>query len=131
MIINCDIHSLFIDDISYDISSLFSDGNTLFHHSVLISTNLKYHFLPSPVFGSELPEADLIYLPGGFPDLFARQLHRRKQLLEQLKDYAERGGKILAEGGGMALLSQSLSNKPGGTPYEVGHLSYRTTVFYG
>ena len=83
----------------------------------------------SPVFGSELPEADLIYLPGGFPDLFARQLHRRKQLLEQLKDYAERGGKILAEGGGMALLSQSLSNKPGGTPYEMaGILPFRISA---
>ena len=35
----------------------------------------------------------------------------------------------MAEGGGMALLSQSLSNKPGGTPYEmVGILPFRISA---
>lgn len=83
----------------------------------------------SPVFGSDIPDSDLIYLPGGFPELFARQLHRRKQLLEHLKDYAESGGKILAEGGGMALLAQSLSNKPGGTAYRMaGVLPFRVFI---
>ena len=46
----------------------------------------------SPVYGSELPEADIVYLSGGYPELFARQLHRRKRLMEQLREYVEKGG---------------------------------------
>ena len=50
----------------------------------------------SPLYSNNLPEADILYLPGGFPEMFARQLHRRKPLMKQLKDYAEKGGKIIA-----------------------------------
>lgn len=83
----------------------------------------------SPVYGSELPEADIVYLPGGYPELFARQLHRRKRLMEQLRKYVEKGGKLLAEGGGMALLGQTLTARPGGTAYEMaGILPYSVIV---
>ena len=83
----------------------------------------------SPVYGSELPEADIVYLPGGYPELFARQLHRRKRLMEQLREYVEKGGKLLAEGGGMALLGQTLTARPGGTAYEMaGILPYSVIV---
>lgn len=99
----------------------------------------------SPVYGSDLPEADLIYLPGGYPELFARQLHRRKKLMEALKDYAESGGKILAECGGMMFLTRSLTTRQGGTAYAmtgilplectmVGarlHLGYRRVEYNG
>jgi cobyrinic acid a,c-diamide synthase len=82
-----------------------------------------------PVYGSELPEADIVYLPGGYPELFARQLHRRKRLMEQLREYVEKGGKLLAEGGGMALLGQTLTARPGGTAYEMaGILPYSVIV---
>lgn len=71
----------------------------------------------SPVYGSDLPEADLVYLPSGFPELFARQLHRRRKLMDDLKAFAERGGMILAEGGGTIFLSRSLTVRQGGTAY--------------
>lgn len=73
----------------------------------------------SPVYGTDLPEADFIYLPGGYPELFARQLHRRHKLMESLKNYAERGGKIFAECGGMVFLGRSLTAKEGGTAYSM------------
>lgn len=73
----------------------------------------------SPVYGSNLPQTDFVYLPGGYPELFARQLHRRKRLLQQLKDYAENGGLILAEGAGVSLLSQTLVLKQGGIVYDM------------
>lgn len=76
----------------------------------------------SPVYGSELPDADIVYLPGGYPELFARQLHRRKRLMEQLREYVEKGGKLLAEGGGMALLGQTLTARSGGTAYEMAEI---------
>ena len=73
----------------------------------------------SPLYSNELPNADLIYLPGGYPELFSRQLHRRKQLLTQLREYVDRGGKVWAEGGGMILLARSLTIREGGTAYEM------------
>lgn len=83
----------------------------------------------SPLYSNNLPEADILYLPGGFPEMFARQLHRRKPLMKQLKDYAEKGGKIIAEGGGMVLLSRSLTVREGGSAYEMsGVLPFGCTM---
>ena len=83
----------------------------------------------SPLYGNDLPEADIVYLPGGFPELFARQLHRRKPFMRQLKEYAEKGGKIIAEGGGMVLLARSLNIREGGSDYEMsGVLPFSCTM---
>lgn len=83
----------------------------------------------SPLYSNNLPEADIIYIPGGFPEMFARQLHRRKILMKQLKDYADKGGKIIAEGGGMVLLSRSLTVREGGSAYEMsGVLPFGCTM---
>lgn len=71
----------------------------------------------SPLYGYELPNADLIYLPGGYIELFARQLHRRKKMMESIKEYAENGGRILAEGGGTTYLGATLTAREGGTAY--------------
>lgn len=71
----------------------------------------------SPIHGYELPQADLIYLPGGYIELFARQLHRRKKMMESIKEYAENGGRILAEGGGATYLGKTLTAREGGTAY--------------
>lgn len=76
----------------------------------------------SPVYGNDLPQADLIYLPGGYPELFARQLHRWKRQLQQLRDFAEAGGRVLAEGGGIALLARTVAARQGGTPYGMSGL---------
>ncbi len=83
----------------------------------------------SPLYSNELPEADLIYLPGGYPELFSRQLHRRKAFLQQLKAYVERGGRVWAEGGGMVLLGRSLTIREGGSTYEMsGALPFDVTM---
>lgn len=76
----------------------------------------------SPLYSQELPEADLIYLPGGYPELFARQLHRRHHMMESLREYAESGGKMLAEGGGMVLLGHSLKSREDGTSYMMSNV---------
>lgn len=62
----------------------------------------------SPLKDKHLPIADWVYLPGGYPELFASRLQRNKQLMEEIKTYAERDGKILAECGGMMFLTQSI-----------------------
>lgn len=83
----------------------------------------------SPVYGSDLPEADYVYIPGGCPELFVRQLHRRKRLMSQLREYVEAGGRLWAEGEGMTFLSRSLTVRQGGTAYEMaGILPFDCTL---
>ena len=68
----------------------------------------------SPLAGDELPkDVDLVYLPGGYPELFAPQLALNRMLASQLVQYAEAGGRILAECGGMMYLGRSLTDQEG------------------
>jgi cobyrinic acid a,c-diamide synthase len=96
----------------------------------------------SPIHSRELPPADFIYLPdGGQLNPAAQPLHRRKGFLEDLKKYAEQGGKILAEGYGLLPLVRSF--KRATTAYEMTGIlpvdianeryrsGYRKTVYNG
>ena len=95
----------------------------------------------SPLSGDSLPDADLLYLPGGYPELFARELSERDELRSRIRAFAESGGRILAECGGMIFLSRSIVGVDGG-PYPMCavfpfsatmegarlHLGYRSLV---
>ena len=62
----------------------------------------------SPLHDSNIPNADVIYLPGGYPELYAEQLHKTDNMKKQLCEFAENGGKIFAECGGMIYLGKTL-----------------------
>ena len=73
----------------------------------------------SPLNGDVLPKADLVYLPGGYPELFAYRLEKQRKLMGKLFEYAENGGRILAECGGMIYLSRSITNRQGDKSYQM------------
>jgi cobyrinic acid a,c-diamide synthase len=83
----------------------------------------------SPIMDARLPEdIDLIYLPGGYPELYLPELSANAPLLEALRSYAGGGGKILAECGGMMYLGRSITDSRG-APYEMaGIIDIRTTM---
>ncbi len=56
----------------------------------------------------ELPEADIVYLPGGYPELYADTLSGNRSMRDSVRDYVERGGRMLAECGGMIYLTQDI-----------------------
>lgn len=56
--------------------------------------------------------ADLIYLPGGYPEFFADRLAANRSMREAIRGYAESGGRILAECGGMLYLCRTLDSAP-------------------
>jgi len=98
----------------------------------------------SPLAGDELPDADLVYLPGGYPELFAPELAMNRMLASQLVQYAEKGGRVFAECGGMIYLGRSLTDQEGKVwpmagvlPIECTmqgarlHLGYRSMVING
>lgn len=67
----------------------------------------------SPIHDKRLPDADFIYLPGGYPELYLPQLSSNKEMLEAIRTYIENGGKLLAECGGMMHLCETIKDKDG------------------
>jgi cobyrinic acid a,c-diamide synthase len=67
----------------------------------------------SPLTDTLLPDADLIYLPGGYPELHLESLSANKDMLDQLYTFHQNGGKILAECGGMMYLGKYIADDDG------------------
>ena len=56
----------------------------------------------------DLDGIDLLYLPGGYPEKHLEALVNNEACRRAIKDYAERGGRIIAECGGMMYLCRSI-----------------------
>ncbi|MDR1202388.1 MAG: cobyrinate a,c-diamide synthase [Tannerellaceae bacterium] len=87
--------------------------NFIYHENIACLKRIGCITFFSPLKEAHVPEVDLIYFPGGYPELFLEELSRNKELHESIRDYAEKGGKILAECGGMMFLSSSITDKDG------------------
>ena len=62
----------------------------------------------SPLHDPQLPDADLVYLPGGYPELFAAELEQNTSMRHSIADFVERQGLLLGECGGMIYLTEEL-----------------------
>jgi len=82
----------------------------------------------SPLHDSRLPEADFIYLPGGYPELYLSELSGNKPMLNSIRQYIEDGGKLLAECGGMMYLCEDIVDKHGYKYPMVGALKQAATM---
>ncbi len=82
----------------------------------------------SPMEDEEAPEADLLYLAGGYPEIHPERLAGNGSMLQSLRAHHEKGGRILAECGGMMYLGQSIADKEGHTHSMVGLFPYQTTM---
>lgn len=93
----------------------------------------------SPLHDTILPQCDFLYLPGGYPELFAEQLSQNETMRRSIKDYAMNGGRIFAECGGFMYLTQNIDGIEmcGVFPLEATmenarlHLGYRTMEWGG
>ncbi|WP_025761430.1 cobyrinate a,c-diamide synthase [Dyadobacter tibetensis] len=68
----------------------------------------------SPLTDDRLPEVDFLYLPGGYPELYAKELSENRSMTQSVFDYCDGGGVVWAECGGMMYLGQSLVDQGGG-----------------
>ncbi len=111
--------------------------------TVLVAKDAAFHFLYpenirrlqqwgeihyfSPLETTQLPvTADLLYLPGGYPELYLSRLAANVSLLDQLRAYATAGGRIIAECGGMMYLGRSITDETGNAYLMAGILDITT-----
>jgi len=76
----------------------------------------------SPIHDRQLPEADSLYLPGGYPELHHQALSANTSMLDAIRAHHAAGKPLLAECGGMLYLLDSLTNVEGERAELVGLL---------
>ncbi len=66
-----------------------------------------------PTDGDSLPDADLYYLGGGYPELHAGQISSNTDFLEGLSTAASDGKMVIGECGGLMTMCRSITDKDG------------------
>ena len=67
----------------------------------------------SPLNDSQLPPADALYLPGGYPELHLHRLAANQTLHQAIRDHHHAGKPIVAECGGLLYLCELLTDVNG------------------
>ena len=67
----------------------------------------------SPLHDKRLPDADLVYFPGGYPELHLPELAANEGMRQAVRKYCETGGRVLAECGGMMYLCDTITSDDG------------------
>ena len=75
----------------------------------------------------DLSDIDLLYLPGGYPEKHLEALVRNEVCRKAIKAFAEKGGRIIAECGGMMYLCESIVTDEGEYPM-CGVLPYKISA---
>lgn len=82
----------------------------------------------SPLTDHALPEADALYLPGGYPELYLDRLAANESMKASVRAHHAAGKPIVAECGGMLYLLEALTDVAGRSANMVGLLPGRATM---
>ncbi len=74
----------------------------------------------SPMNDRVLPDVDMLYLGGGYPELYGEVLACNVTMRTAIRQFAEQGGTIYAECGGMMYLTQAIRDFAGASHEMVG-----------
>ncbi len=89
----------------------------------------------SPLYDSQLPECQMVYIGGGYPELYAEQLAANGSMYQSLRQAHLKGIPIYAECGGLMYLGETLTDAQGVRHTMVGliagqsHMEKRLTRF--
>ncbi len=81
----------------------------------------------SPLHDEVMPAADLLWLPGGYPELFARQLTENTTMRQSIKEFIENGKMVIAECGGMMYLGKEIIDENGNSNRMCGVFNISTS----
>ncbi len=81
-----------------------------YHDNLKILENIGAEIVYfSPLKDKKLPEGvEFIYLGGGYPELYAKELSENKLLINEIKSYIEDGNFVYAECGGFMYLTEGI-----------------------
>ena len=83
----------------------------------------------SPLADNTLPEnIQGLYLGGGYPELYAKQLSNNQTMRAAVKDFCSQGYPVYAECGGFKYLTRSITDKEGTTLPMAGVFEFDTTM---
>ncbi len=116
-------------DTQLNIAVAHDEAFTFTYHHNIEMLRMKYRVVFfSPLHDAVLPEADIVYLAGGYPELFLKQLSANVSMRESLMRYCEAGGKLLAECGGLMYLGKSITDETGEEHETVGFLDLKISM---
>jgi cobyrinic acid a,c-diamide synthase len=67
----------------------------------------------APTRETELPQVDGLYFGGGYPEAFAAELSSNRAMIDAVRGFAQSGGPIYAECGGLMYLSEGIRTLDG------------------
>jgi cobyrinic acid a,c-diamide synthase len=76
----------------------------------------------------DLPETDLLYLPGGYPELNLSALEDNVEMRTAIREYCANGGRVIAECGGMMYLGKGITDASGRRYEMCGVLDIETSM---
>ena len=90
--------------------ALDSSFNFYYHDNIeaLRREGAKIKFF-SPISDKKVPNCEIIYLGGGFPEVLASSLEKNTSMKKSIKNTAENGTPIYAECGGLMYLTNSIT----------------------
>jgi cobyrinic acid a,c-diamide synthase len=107
--------------VARDEAFAFTYGASL---DLLRAMGAQLHFF-SPIHDRVLPDADSLYLPGGYPELHHQALSQNTAMLQAIRAHHSAGKPLLAECGGMLYLLDSLTDVEGTRAELLGLLAGR------
>ncbi len=82
----------------------------------------------SPINDTALPDVDLLYFGGGYPEVYAQQLEKNLAMRSAVHEFAVAGGAIYAECGGLMYLGKRLCDFDGTVYDMVGVIPIETSM---
>lgn len=73
--------------------------------------NAKIEYF-SPIHDEQLPSVDALYIGGGYPEIFKKELSKNTTMLESIKEFSQDNHPIYAECGGLIYLCKTIDSLP-------------------
>ena len=73
--------------------------------------NAKIEYF-SPIYDEQLPSVDALYIGGGYPEIFKKELSKNTTMLESIKEFSQDNHPIYAECGGLMYLCKTIDSLP-------------------